>query len=107
MITKNLGTTATAAVLDKEEILNDAANIAVQTILTGDPTAVTIDYEGSLDGETWGLVESHAFDAGELTALSQFFFVVNKPLPFIRINVSTATFTTAGTVSSIIRYDEI
>ena len=106
MITKNLGTTAVVAVLAQEEILNDATNVAVQTILTGDPTAVTVDVEGSLDGSNWGLVESHDFSAGELTALSQLFYVVDKPMPFIRINISTATFTTSGTVTTLIRYDE-
>lgn len=105
-ITQNLGSLAVAGPFARVEVITDDTNIAVQYNLTGDPTAVTVDFEGSLDGTTWGVIESHVFSAGELTALSKFSYVVDKPTPYFRINASTLTFTTAGTITPIIRYEE-
>ena len=105
-ITKNLGSLAAAGAFERVEVIADNTNIAVQYNLTGDPTAVTVDFEGSLDGATWGVIESHVFSAGELTAFSKFSYVVDKPTPYFRLNVSTLTFTTAGTIVPIIRYEE-
>jgi len=106
MITKSLGSLAAAGTFERVEVIKENTNIAVQYNLTGDPTAVTVDFEGSLDGSTWGVIESHVFSAGELTALSKFSFVVDKPTPYFRLNASTVTFTTAGTIAPIVRYEE-
>ena len=73
--------------------------IVVQAIATGDPTAIIVDVEGSLDGLKWAVLESHTFTSGELTDLSAFFYVTNKPAVWIRVNASTLTFTTSGTLT--------
>ena len=107
MKTTNLGSIATADTYDKINLLTSTPTVAIQYVLTGDPTAAIIDYEGSLDGNTWGVIETHTFSAGELTDLSAFRYVTDKPVPYFRLNVSTLTFTTAGTIVPIVRYEEL
>lgn len=70
----------------------------VQFIMTGDPLTGVIDMEGSLDGTNWFVIDSHTVAAGEITALGGMYFVIDKPVKHLRANVSTLTFTTAGTV---------
>lgn len=73
--------------------------VSFQCLATGDPTAIVVDIEASLDGITWGLIDSHTFSAGELAALASVFSVVDKPARFLRANVSTLTFTTSGSIT--------
>ena len=75
------------------------SQLSVQINLTGDPTAVTVDMEGSLDGSTWASLDTHVVSAGELTAMTALYFVADKPVKYIRANATTVTFSTAGTVS--------
>lgn len=85
---------------------DDEATVAIQGVLTGDPTAVTIDVLGSLDGVTYGIIDTHVFTAGELTAANSFFFVADKPTPFMKLDVSTYTITTASTLNTFVRYND-
>lgn len=105
MKTINLGSTAIAATTDRVQVLTDSPKIAVQVNLTGDPTAVTVDVEGSLDGTNFGVIETHIFTADELVAMSAYFYITDKPVPYYRINISTLTFTTAGTAETITRFE--
>ena len=106
MKTTNLGSKAAAGAYDRVDLIREQNVVAIQYLLTGDPTAVTVDFEGSLDGRTWGVVESKVLSADELTALSAFSYIVDKPVPYFRINVSTLTFTTSGTIEAIVRYED-
>jgi len=72
---------------------------AYQVNLTGAPTAVTIAIEGSLDGLIWHELVEHVFDSGELTATSALFTFADKPVTFIRANLTTLTAGTAPTVT--------
>lgn len=91
-----VGTTSTL----KADILGTPARAATfQCLVTGDPTAIVVDIEASVDGVTWGLVDSHTFTAGEITALASVFYVIDKPSAFLRANVSTLTFTTSGSIT--------
>lgn len=91
MKTINVGTTDVAATFDKILVLSDAPKIAVQGIATGAPSSVIIDIEGSLDGTSFGLIETHTFTADELTALSAYFYITDKPVPYFRVKVNTLT----------------
>lgn len=76
-------------------------NHSVQITITGAPTAVTVDLEGSLDDVTWVSLASHVMSAGELTAAAALFHVVDKPVRYVRTNVTTLTGGTAPTVTTL------
>jgi len=76
-------------------------NHTVQFTITGAPTAVTVDLEGSLDDSTWISLASHVMSAAELTATQAMFHVVDKPVRYIRTNLTTLTGGTAPTVTTL------
>jgi len=76
-------------------------NHTVQVTITGVPTAVTIDLEGSLDDTTWVSLASHIMSAGELTATAAMFHVVDKPVRYVRLNLILLTAGTAPTVTAL------
>ena len=67
--------------------------------ITGAPSAVTVDIEGSFDGETFFQIAQHAMTAGELTATKAMFHIAGKPVMFIRVNLTTLTAGTSPTVT--------
>lgn len=73
----------------------------VQATITGTPTAVTVDLEGSLDNVTFFQLATHAFTAGELTAAGAMFHVTDKAVRFIRLNLTALTGGTAPTVTAL------
>ncbi|MCR4293629.1 MAG: hypothetical protein NUV76_12220 [Candidatus Kuenenia sp.] len=72
----------------------------------GSVTALTVDLEGNLTGDVNKFAQygSHAFTAGELTAKSAVFSVVNRPAGWVRSNITTLTAT--GTTKVNIYYLE-
>jgi hypothetical protein len=76
-------------------------NHTVQVTITGAPTAVTVDLEGSLDNVTWSSMASHVLTAGELTATAALFHIVDKPVRYVRTNVTVLTGGTAPTVTTL------
>ena len=90
--------TATGASLAKEfsRLVN---NHVMQVTITGAPSAVTVTLEGSLDGTTFVTIGTHAFSAGELTATKAMFFDIDKPLLFVKANLTVLTAGTAPTVT--------
>lgn len=106
MKTINLGTVSAVGTLPETRVSTVVLNLAVQLIASGDPTAVVVDLEGSLDGNAWGVVETFTFTADELTALAKFNYVVDKPMPNFRLNVKTLTFTTSGDLTAVVRFDD-
>jgi hypothetical protein len=77
----------------------------VQATITGAPSAVTVDLEGSLDGVTFFSLESHVFTAGELTATGAMFHIIDKPVLFVNINLTTLTGGSAPTVTALYEGD--
>lgn len=75
----------------------------VQATITGAPTAVTVDLEGSLDGTTFFALGTHPFTGDELTATAAMFHVVDKPVSYVRLNLTVLTAGTAPTVTA--KYD--
>ena len=75
------------------------SNHAMQITITGAPTAVTVDLEGSLDGTTWVALVSHVMSAGELAASKALVFVTGAPVPMVRGNLTTLTGGTTPTVT--------
>jgi len=74
---------------------------SVQVTITGAPTAVTVDLEGSLDGNTWASLASHIMTAAELTAAAALFHVIDKPVRRVRTNLTVLTAGTSPTVTTI------
>lgn len=74
-------------------------NHTVQITITGAPTAVTVDLEGSLDNTTWVSLASHIMSAAELTATEAMFHVYDKTVRYARVNLVTLTAGTNPTVT--------
>lgn len=73
----------------------------VQAVITGSPTAVTVSLESSLDnGVNWNVIGTYAFTAGDLSAGSAMYHVVNKPSELVRMNLTVLTGGTAPTVTA-------
>lgn len=68
----------------------------------GSVTALVVDLEGSVDNVTFSQLASHTFSAGELTAETAIFHVVNKLAPYVRANITTLTET--GTTAVTVLY---
>lgn len=72
----------------------------VQALITGSPTAVTVSLESSLnDGVTWNAIGTYPFAAGDLTAGSVMYHVIDKPAELVRMNLTSLTGGTAPTVT--------
>lgn len=74
------------------------SNHTVQVNIDATITAITVNLEYSLDGETFGILATHVFTAGELTLASAIFTVQNTPAKFLRLSV--ASFTGSGNLSA-------
>ena len=74
----------------------------VQVNLTGSPTAVTVDLEGSLDNNTYFTLASHVLNSSELSNSSAMFHVESKIVEYIKSNVTNLTGGTSPTVT--VRY---
>lgn len=76
-------------------------NHTVEFTITGAPTAVTVDLEGSLDDQTWVSLASYVMSAGELTAAAAMFHIVDKPVRYVRVNLTNLVGGTAPTVTAL------
>ena len=81
---------------------NPSSDFSFQVICTGSPTAVVVDVEGSLDGHTYSQVTQHTFSAGEITAGTALFHLVQSPLAKVRLNLTTLTGGSSPTVTGLI-----
>jgi hypothetical protein len=79
-------------------------NFTAQVIVTTDGTltAITVDIETSLDGTNWAAVATHVFSAAEITAKHAIFHVVDKPVQYVRANITTLTESGTTTVDAYI-----
>ena len=59
-----------------------------QIVTSGSPTAVTIEIEGSIDGDNFQCVLEHTLIAGELVAGHAMIHLINKTLPRVRVNIT-------------------
>jgi hypothetical protein len=76
------------------------SNHALQVNLTGAPSAVNVNLEGSLDGVNWTTIGAWAIAGGQTTGQTVWF--TGKAAIFTRANLSTLTGGTTPTVSAII-----
>jgi len=60
-----------------------------QVVGTGTLTAVTVDIEGSIDGETYFQIGQHVLTAGQLTAKKAMFHIAGKPVKSWLANITT------------------
>lgn len=76
------------------------SKFTVQTTFTGSPTAVTVVLEGSLDNTFWYPLVGVAASAGELTAGGYAQFSADKPVRYLRANLTVLTGGTTPTVTA-------
>lgn len=74
----------------------------VQAIMGGTvvATAVTIQLQGSLNGDNWFELAEQAFTAAEITAGQAMFHVINKVVIWVRLDLTTLTGGTAPTITA-------
>ena len=92
------GATATGA-STSHPVRMKPRNHTIQVTITGAPTAVTVDLEGSLDDTTFVSLADYVLTAADLTATAAMFHVVDKPVRYIRANVTNLVGGTAPTVT--------
>lgn len=80
-----------------------AGNYTVQGVITGAPSAVAIDLEGTLDDMNYSSLASHAVTAGELAGGSFMFHVAGKPANKVLLNITTLTGGSSPVVASRIK----
>ena len=66
----------------------------------GGVTVLVVGLEGSVDNSKWYTLYSYTFDAADLVAKQAAFCVVNKPVEFVRVNLTTLTETGTTAVYS-------
>lgn len=72
----------------------------IQVVVTGAPTVVVVDLEGSLDAVTFFAIQTVTFDAGEITDEAAIRFIVDKGVLHVRANLITLTSGTSPTVTA-------
>jgi len=77
---------------------NGFVSHTVQVMVTGSPTVVVVDLEGSLNGVTWFQLQQYTFDAADITAQAALFHQNDKLVDYVRLNLITLTGGTAPTV---------
>lgn len=80
-------------------IRRGAIEHTVQATVTGSPTAVQIDLEGSLDGTTWYKLAAHNFSAGDISNQNTMFHVSSKMVTYVRVNVISLTGGSSPTIT--------
>ena len=78
---------------------------SVQVTITGSPDAVVVALQGSLDDTTFVTLASHTLTAAELSAAAAIFHVVDKPVRYVRANLTTLTNGTDPTVT--VKYEPV
>jgi hypothetical protein len=68
-------------------------------------TAVTVDLEGSLDNTTWFQLATHPFSAGDISAEGAMFHVIDKPVKYVRANLTALSGGTDPTVT--VKYEPV
>lgn len=71
----------------------------VQIEVTGSPTAVTVDLEGSLDDGFWTALGTIPLSAQDITDGGSVTHLLNKPIRFVRANLTELTGGTSPTVT--------
>lgn len=83
--------TGTGTAVDLGYVASDSS---WHMILTGTPTTATCSIEGSLDG-----INYFTYSTANLTQASVTLFMVDRPIRFVRANLSALTGGTAPTVT--------
>lgn len=68
-------------------------------------TALTVDFEGSINKTNWYQLSQHEFSGGEITAKQAVFFTINAPVEYVRANITTLTGVDVGTDEITCLYD--
>ena len=94
-VTATFTTTGGAAAGDSESLLaRPCRSFALQVVSDG-VTAWTVLLQGSVDGSTWFTLTTHA----ETDASGTILWATDKPVPYVRANVTTITGGTSLAVS--------
>jgi hypothetical protein len=72
----------------------------VQVFITGGPSDVVIELQGSIDGSNWFTLAEHTFSAAELSASQAMFHVTGRLVHHVRPNLTTLTGGTSPAVTA-------
>ena len=83
-------TTSTGDWLAVADTINDPTKeyYTFSIDITGAPSAVSVDIEGSIAGSGAFTLATHAMTAGELTATTAGFHITGKPVSMLRYNIT-------------------
>lgn len=59
-----------------------------QVVLNGSPTAVTLELEGSIDGDNFDVLFEHNLTDKDISIGTSLFHLTNKPIPKIRVKIT-------------------
>jgi hypothetical protein len=85
---------ATATGTTEAEEVTGASKYGLQVAITGGPSAVTVRLQGSIDGTGWADIGSYSATSDGTT------FIVDKPVRYARLNLSTLTGGSSPTVTA-------
>jgi len=74
---------------------------ALSITITGSPTTIVVDLEGSVDGTNFVALGTKTFSAGEKTAAFALLFVIDKPVTYVQANVTTLSGGSSPTVTAL------
>jgi len=106
MAAKLLDQAAATGASNDWQVRAGASEHTIQSTCTGSPTAVTTEFEGSLDGTTWYQLAEHKWTSNEITAQASMFHVSSKLITHTRINLSTLTGGTSPTVTCLYEWND-
>ena len=91
MAIRLLNSVTTTGVGSSYSVRKGILDHTVQATWTGNPTAVRINLEGSLDNSTFYQLATHNCQPEEITNQSTMFHVTSKMVDFVRLNLETFT----------------
>ena len=96
------GQTATGVSV-RHELVTPSGNFTIEASFTEGTattcTALVIDIDGSVTGNNYFALASHTFTAAERTAKCAMFHVADKPVEYMRTNITTLTKTGTNDVA--------
>ncbi len=99
----NLASTKTGDVIDFRKLFGFSRGVlkdfTFYTSVTGAPTAVSVEIQGSIDSTNFFTLACHDFSVSDITAGKSMFHVVSKPCMQMKVKVSKLIGGTTPTVT--------
>lgn len=100
MSVRLLDSTSTTGVSPEWNLGSGCFMHTVQSTSTGNPSAVVLELEGSLDGVTWYQLAEHSWTASEISNQQSMFHVTSKLVSYARLNLTTLSGGSSPTITA-------